>query len=124
MNLFLVPWLAHAGLALAIGLGACLNAMALYFGLRRKKIYQPATGWGVFFLRQSCALMTMALPLWFAANQIDWVSLQATPWLRVLWLFSALAIAGVCYLLTLLTLGMRLKHFRRAPDATHKANLS
>lgn len=124
MNLFLVPWLAHAGLALAIGLGACLNAMALYFGLRRKKIYQPATGWGVFFLRQSCALMTMAVPLWFAANQIDWVSLQATPWLRVLWLLSALAIAGVCYLLTLLTLGMRLKHFRRAPDATHKENLT
>jgi putative peptidoglycan lipid II flippase len=124
MNLFFVPWLAHAGLALAIGLGACLNAMALYIGLRRKKIYQPAAGWGLFFLRQTCALLTMGIPLWFAANHIDWVSLQSTPWLRVLWLFSTLAVAGVCYLLTLLALGMRLKHFKRAPDTTQKDHLT
>jgi putative peptidoglycan lipid II flippase len=124
MNLFLVPWLAHAGLALAIGLGACLNAMALYIGLRRKKIYHPATGWGVFFLRQSCALVMMAIPLWFAANHLDWVTLQATPWLRILWLCCVLAVAGMCYLFSLWALGMRLKHFRRAPDATQKPNLT
>ncbi|MCD0505750.1 murein biosynthesis integral membrane protein MurJ, partial [Bordetella petrii] len=35
MNLALVPVLAHAGLALAIGLGATLNALALLAGLRR-----------------------------------------------------------------------------------------
>jgi putative peptidoglycan lipid II flippase len=124
LNLFLVPWLAHAGLALAIGLGACLNAAALYFGLRRKKIYQPAPGWGFFFLRQTCALLVMAIPLWFAATRIDWVAFQATPWLRILYLFGTLAVAGICYLLTLWTLGMRLKHFRRAPDATQQANSS
>jgi putative peptidoglycan lipid II flippase len=98
--------------------------MALYIGLRRKKIYQPAAGWGLFFLRQTCALLTMGIPLWFAANHIDWVSLQSTPWLRVLWLFSTLAVAGVCYLLTLLALGMRLKHFKRAPDTTQKDHLT
>ena len=124
MNLFLVPWLAHAGLALAIGLGACLNALALYVGLRRKKIYQPAPGWGAFLLRQTCALLVMAVPLWMAATQIDWVALQPTPWLRVLWLLGVLTLAGVSYLLTLLGLGMRLKHFRRAPDATERPNLT
>jgi putative peptidoglycan lipid II flippase len=124
LNLFLVPWLAHTGLALAIGLGACLNALALYIGLRRKKIYQPASGWGVFLLRQTCALLVMAVPLWLAANQIDWIALQPTPWLRVLWLLVALAFSGTCYLLTLLGLGMRLKHFRRAPDATQTPNLT
>lgn len=124
MNLFLVPWLAHAGLALAIGLGACLNALALYIGLRRKKIYQPAPGWSAFLLRQTCALLVMAIPLWMAAHQIDWIALQPTPWLRVLWLLGVLALSGVCYLLILWGLGMRLKHFRRAPDATKTSNLT
>jgi putative peptidoglycan lipid II flippase len=124
MNLFLVPWLAHAGLALAIGLGACLNALALYIGLRRKKIYQPSPGWSAFLLRQTCALLVMAIPLWMAAHQINWIALQPTPWLRVLWLLGVLALSGVCYLLILWGLGMRLKHFRRAPDATKTPNLT
>src|SRR3569623_1769094 len=36
MNLLFVPWIAHAGLALSIGLGACLNAAFLYRGLRSR----------------------------------------------------------------------------------------
>ena len=44
MNLaFIVP-LKHAGLALAIGLGACLNAALLYRGLRKHGIYTPQPG--------------------------------------------------------------------------------
>src|SRR5690606_29078850 len=51
MNLALVPALAHAGLALAIGLGATLNALALLIGLRRRGLYQPQAGWPAFVLR-------------------------------------------------------------------------
>jgi len=124
LNVVLVPALAHAGLALAIGLGACLNAMALYVGLRRKGIYQPGVGWFAFFLRQICGLLTMAIPLWYASSHFDWMSLQATPWLRILWLLGALSVAGVTYLMTLWALGMRLKHFRRAPYTTQTAHLT
>lgn len=35
LNLALIGWLQHAGLALSIGLAACLNALLLYRGLRR-----------------------------------------------------------------------------------------
>lgn len=118
LNVVLVPSLAHAGLALAIGLGACLNATALFVGLRRKGIYQPARGWLRFFLRQFCGLCAMALPLWFIGHHFDWIALQATPWLRVFWLFSTLAIAGLAYLSTLWVLGMRINHFKRPPEAT------
>jgi putative peptidoglycan lipid II flippase len=124
MNLVLVPYLAHAGLALAIGLGACLNAIALYVGLRRKGMYQPGVGWLAFLLRQACGLCVMAIPLLFAASRLDWVSLQTTPWLRFVWLFATLTVAGCTYLITLWVLGMRLKHFRRAPVATQPANLT
>ena len=98
--------------------------MALYVGLRRKGIYQPGIGWAMFFLRQTCALLTMAIPLWYASSHLDWVSLQTSPWLRFLWLLGTLSVAGLTYLLTLWALGMRLKHFRRAPVATQTANLT
>ena len=38
MNLLFIPAFAHAGLALSIGLGACLNASFLFLGLRRRGI--------------------------------------------------------------------------------------
>ena len=41
--------LRHAGLALAIGLGACMNASLLYYHLRKAGIYTPQAGWGLFF---------------------------------------------------------------------------
>jgi putative peptidoglycan lipid II flippase len=124
LNVVLVPALAHAGLALAIGLGACLNAMALYVGLRRKGIYQPGVGWFAFFLRQVCGLLAMAIPLWYASSHLDWMGLQSTPWLRIVWLLGVLSVAGLTYLMTLWVLGMRVKHFRRAPVATQTAHLS
>jgi putative peptidoglycan lipid II flippase len=115
LNLVFVPWLAHAGLALSIGLGACLNALALYVGLRRRGIYQPGAGWVLFITKQVFALLCMAAPLWFAAQRIDWLALQGTPLLRIGLLASVLAASVLIYLLVLGLLGFRPKHFRRAP---------
>src|SRR5438552_2465196 len=53
----------HAGLALAIALGACLNAGLLYHKLRQHGIYQPRPGWGVFALKVAAALAVMGLVL-------------------------------------------------------------
>jgi putative peptidoglycan lipid II flippase len=115
LNLVFVPWLAHAGLALSIGLGACLNALALYVGLRRRGIYQPGAGWVLFITKQVFALLCMAAPLWFAAQRIDWLALQDTPLLRIGLLASVFAASVLIYLLVLGLLGFRPKHFRRAP---------
>ena len=115
LNLVFVPWLAHAGLALSIGLGACLNALALYVGLRRRGIYQPGAGWALFITKQIFALLCMAAPLWFAAQRIDWLALQGTPFLRIGLLAGVLTASVLIYLLVLGLLGFRPKHFRRAP---------
>jgi putative peptidoglycan lipid II flippase len=114
-NVVLVPWLAHAGLALAIGLGACLNALALYVGLRRRGIYQPGAGWMAFFAKQFFALLCMAAPLWFAAQHIDWLALQTTPALRIGMLAAVLGVGVLVYLVVLAIFGIRPSHFRRAP---------
>jgi len=47
---FIVP-LKHAGLALSIGLAACVNAGLLYRKLRQHDIYQPQPGWARFALK-------------------------------------------------------------------------
>src|SRR5919197_462217 len=57
MNLaFIVP-LRHAGLALAIGLGACINAGLLYTNLRRNGIYSPQPGWLAFSLKVAASVL-------------------------------------------------------------------
>jgi len=115
LNLVFVPWLAHAGLALSIGVGACLNALALYVGLRRRGIYQPGAGWTLFITKQVFALLCMATPLWFAAQRIDWLSLQGTPFLRIGMLAGVLGVSVLIYLFVLALCGIRPSHFRRAP---------
>jgi putative peptidoglycan lipid II flippase len=115
LNLVLVPWLAHAGLALAIGLGACLNAVALLIGLRRKGIYQPASGWVRFLFQQGLALTAMAAPLWWASRSIDWLGLQGTPFVRIAALGAVFFVAGMVYLGVLAATGLRPRHFRQAP---------
>ena len=68
MNLMFVGPLKHSGLALAIGLGACLNAALLYRQLRRQSIYQPEPGWGRFALKIGVAVLSMAAALWLGGR--------------------------------------------------------
>ncbi|MES2820560.1 MAG: murein biosynthesis integral membrane protein MurJ [Pseudomonadota bacterium] len=53
----------HAGLALAIGLGACLNAGLLYWQLRKQQLFVPQPGWARFFAKLVVAVLVMAAVL-------------------------------------------------------------
>lgn len=113
MNLLFVPWFAHAGLALSIGLGACLNAVFLYWGLKRRGIYTALPGWRTFFIRLAGALILMAgVALWTAA-QFDWVGLRAVPLQRVGALLIVLIACGISYFGSLLAMGFRFRDFKR-----------
>jgi len=113
MNVALVPVLAHAGLALAIGLGATLNALALLAGLRRRGVYRPAAGWWRFLLRLLPALAALAAVLLYADRHLDWVALQARPGVRALWLAAVLAASGAAYFGALFACGFRPRDFGR-----------
>ena len=115
LNLVLVPWLAHAGLALAIGLGACINATALFRGLRKRGIYAPAAGWMGFLGKLCLALLVTGGFLYWVSGQINWITLQPTPFYRALLLGGVLAGAMGVYLACLWMAGVRLRDFRRAP---------
>ncbi len=112
MNLIFIWPLRHAGLALAIGLGACLNAAILFHRLRGKGFYRPQPGWPGFLARLGLALLAMGLFLWFAmGGEARWLDYRAGE--RVLHL-SALVMGGAgLYFLALWLLGLRLRDFRR-----------
>ncbi len=112
MNLVFIGPYKHAGLALAIGLGACVNAGLLFYKLRRHQIYQPQPGWSVFLLKVVLAVSVMGGVLWFGAgHDVDWLhSGFRSRLLHLLWLIPAGAGA---YFATLFVLGFRPAHFAR-----------
>lgn len=116
MNLAFVGWIAHAGLALSIGLAACLNAGLLYRGLRRADIYQPQAGWAMFFVRLAVAMAVMAATLWLAMGPAEkW--LAATLTARLLHLCALVALGATAYFATLWLCGFRLRDFSRRAAA-------
>ncbi|TMH88500.1 MAG: murein biosynthesis integral membrane protein MurJ [Betaproteobacteria bacterium] len=102
----------HAGLALAIGLGACLNAGLLYHKLRRHGIYQPRPGWGAFALKVATALAAMGLVLWLAMGPTPWW-LAASGAVRAAALTGLVLLGGAAYFASLWLLGFRLGDFSR-----------
>jgi len=75
MNLAFVYPLRHAGLALAIGLGACINAGLLYRKLRQHGVFTPQPGWRRFAFQIGSALGAMGMVLWFASGPAEaWLS--------------------------------------------------
>lgn len=113
LNFALVPLLQHAGLALAISLGAWLNAGLLLAGLLRGESYQPAHGWASFALKVVVATGVMACLLLISVPQFDWIALQSQPALRAALVLGLVAAAGGVYVLTLMLMGLRPRQFLR-----------
>ena len=112
LNLALIGWLKHAGLALSIGLAACLNAFLLYRGLRRHRIYAPQPGWALFYAKLAVALLTMGCALWLSAGDAeDWLRWTFSE--RILRLALVVSLGGAVYFATLWLSGFRWRHFRR-----------
>ena len=112
MNAALIVPLKHAGLALSIGLGACLNAGLLYRGLRRQGIFQPQAGWGAFTLKVAAALAAMASALWYAMGPESWW-LAASGATRGGAIAGLVLLGGAAYFGCLWGLGFRPRDFTR-----------
>ncbi len=112
MNLAFIWTLRHAGLALSIGLAACLNAALLYRGLRRQGIYTPQPGWKVFYGKLAVALLVMGAVLWFGTgSEADWLRFGLVE--KVVRLTLLVLFGAIVYFATLWALGFRLRDFRR-----------
>ena len=112
MNLIFIYPLAHAGLALAIGLGACINAGLLYYKLYRGGVFEPQPGWKKFAAQLAVALTAMGLVLWFATGSTEsW--LEGSVWARVARLAILVAGGSAVYFAALWLCGIRVAHFAK-----------
>lgn len=112
MNLLFIWELRHAGLALAISLGACLNAGLLLRGLRKRSIYMPQPGWGGFVLKLALAVYAMGAVLWvLSGTTAGWLTAGGLE--RVGRLAMLVFAGGGTYFASLWLLGFRLKDFSR-----------
>lgn len=114
MNLIFVFGLdlKHAGLALSIGLGACLNAGALYYHLRKANIYQPQAGWVIFMSKLIAAVLLMALVLYYVVGSHQtWLGYTLVP--KLMHLLLLLVVGSATYFVALYLMGIRIKDFMR-----------
>jgi len=112
LNLVFIGPLAHAGLALAISAGACINAGLLFWQLRKQQLFVPQPGWGVYLAKLVLAVAVMSavllglmhfMPAWDQGHMLE-------RFLRL----GALVVAGVvAYFGMLAAMGLRLRHFNR-----------
>lgn len=112
LNLVLVGPLAHAGLALAISIGACLNAGLLYWRLRRQDLFQPQPGWARFLFKLILAVSLMSavlllgmhyMPAWEEGGMLE----------RFLRLGALIGAGVVTYFGCLFACGLRPRQFAR-----------
>ena len=113
LNAIFVPFIHQAGLALSVGLGACVNAALLYRGLRQREIYRPADGWARFFIKVVIALLLMAGTAYFLSLQVDWLSMRSEKILRAGIMLGLILTCMLVYFGALFALGFRMRDFRK-----------
>lgn len=112
MNLAFIGPLKHAGLALSIGLGACLNASALCYLLIKRKIYIPQSGWLPFLVKLIFSVLVMAACLLLSLKYLPF-NFSGETYIRVLSLVALLLIATFSYFTSLFIFGFRIHHFSK-----------
>jgi putative peptidoglycan lipid II flippase len=112
-NLVFVPIFSHAGLTLSVGLGACMNALLLLIGLRRRGIYTPSRGWPLFLVQMAGACLVLAGTMHWFAISFDWIGLRARPLDRIALLAACLVLFAALYFSMLWLMGFKYAYFRR-----------
>lgn len=112
MNFAFIWPFKHAGLALAIGLGACVNAALLLRGLLRRNIYAPRPGWPVFLMKLVIAVYAMASVLWLVSGtDASWLAVGAGA--RAGNLVGVIILGAATYFAALWLLGFRIADFSK-----------
>jgi putative peptidoglycan lipid II flippase len=120
LNLVLVPLFAHAGLALAIGIGALINALWLLIGLIKRGSYQPLPGWAKFIAQVVFASALLGVLLWWSAAYFDWTALRSDIFKRIMLLAGVLIASAAIYFIALIIAGVKIKGLLRGQTSINK----
>jgi putative peptidoglycan lipid II flippase len=104
----------HVLLATSTCVGAAVNAVLLWRGLRRAGVYRASAGWGKFLLRVLAANVAMAVLLWWLAADIgSWTSMGALQ--RALRCAIGISAGAGLYFAVLFATGLRYGDLRNRP---------
>jgi putative peptidoglycan lipid II flippase len=87
--------------------------LCLFIGLRRRQIYVPRPGWGLFLVRLTGALLVLAGASLWIAGHFDWIALRAHPLMRIGALALVMLVCALAYFGPLFAMGFRLREFKR-----------
>jgi putative peptidoglycan lipid II flippase len=113
LNFVFVPLLAHAGLALSIGIGAMVNALWLLIGLLRNRTYIPQPGWGRFALQVLAASALLAIFLMWANGSVPWLALKSEKLYRTSLLAVFVSGGAAIYFVAIWAAGLNLRQLLR-----------
>ena len=113
LNVALVPFFQHAGLALAIGIGALINALWLLIGLIKRGSYKPGPGWLVFAAQVIGASALVAAFLLWTADRVSWLGLKTAYLHRIGLLVLVLSTTAAIYFGALRISGFKLRQLLR-----------
>ena len=102
----------HIGLALSVGIAACINALLLAYSLHRKGIAVFKPGWAVFALKVCAAAGAMSAALSFVNPEPVYWSEASVPE-RIYQLAGLVILGAGTYFLVLLAGGVRARQFKQ-----------
>lgn len=121
LNLALMNYMGHVGLALSTGAAALLNAFLLWRGLVRCGVYQAGPQWRRDLTAIVCGCAAMCMVLWLVPQMLSHVFQQGTNWLQMshwarAWhLAVSCVLGGAAYAATLFAFGVRPATLRAPP---------
>ena len=105
-NFLLVGPFAHVGLALATSMSAILQAILLYWLLRKEGVYRPKPGWFKFSLQIIVSVSSMACLIhYFVAGAEEWFAWNMIQ--RIGQLTLGILVGASCYISVLWVTGVR-----------------
>ena len=107
-----IGFIGHAGLALAIAIGACINAALLFHHLKRSKIFVLEAGWMKFLAKIIFGLVVMSVSLLFFKGP-DSIWLAYSVWEKIYHLCTLTLIGLASYFISLRMVGINLTVFTR-----------
>ncbi len=116
MNMIFVPYLAHSGLALSIGIGACINALLLLISLIKTKSYISQfspKNWIIFILKITIASFIIGLFMYYMNKHIDWIGMYKNPLLRITYLLASIFVMGIIYFVSLYLMKLDIRKWLR-----------
>jgi putative peptidoglycan lipid II flippase len=111
MNLILIPYFEHVGLALAISIGATFNAAMLFLAIKKMNDFKIESTTFIFLMKVILSASMMGVVLYLINPDFQyWITINFFS--RLILLLALVALGALVFLSLLFLQGVKLKNLR------------